>query len=684
MCCGCPHTIVRVLQTRLGVVGDKAGSVGSLVVGDSSGRVYILKVKDVVQLAEVQRAKDLEVWSNRAMFEVRAPKLSEPTGASFLGSPTSLANPPIVPVGVAASSSPTGQDPVPSSEAKPNEPDAGTAPLKRDVIAFASGHMAQRLVAPRPLASQNAADAQVASSILSKLGFDMEHMGEDEKLTEAEKGFLSQRYREVVPSTEFVGSDILTTLHPLIDDPESVSRRHTAVAAAQSTAVPATPGEMATRDSMGAEGARLGGNANGSDATAPVAEQQHHATSGVARTTAKGKTKRVNSARRRAKALRIKPARATRGGARRPFTVTPSKNKVFFPAEPQSSARSTGSGSMGKKRSAALLSPGHGLHSSRRRRGNSSSHTSPSGSTRSLASRKGGSGAGDGGARDHAGDSSEDENEAAAAELKTMTEDAVTRVWRRPRGLLCIFGGAGGLHDVLVPNLRVLLSQGALKAATVLGCVMLDGGTDSGVMKMVGGAVGKSQERTVRVVGCCPQGITRSPCDPLNSSLVDLEPRHTDFVLVPSSDWGGETTTMFSLAATFLAKIPGVAVLANGGQISKKEVRHDHIVMASFIRGDAVVVAVVAINVLRVAWRQIVHAVRHALPVVIISGSGRLADTVSREFLARRESPDQWDPEDVEDEGVREIVEHGNVRLSSIKHTYNMFTGLTALGCCMY
>ena len=138
--------------------------------------------------------------------------------------------------------------------------------------------------------------------------------------------------------------------------------------------------------------------------------------------------------------------------------------------------------------------------------------------------------------------------------------------------MLGVFGGAGGLHDVLVPNLRALLSHEAMRACSMLGAVVLDGGTDSGVMQMVGAGVARSGNPTVRVLGCCPQGITRAPSDPPNSDLVDLEPRHTDFLLVPSSEWGGETSTMFTVASTLCQALPGVAVLANGGQISKKEV----------------------------------------------------------------------------------------------------------------
>ena len=36
--------------------------------------------------------------------------------------------------------------------------------------------------------------------------------------------------------------------------------------------------------------------------------------------------------------------------------------------------------------------------------------------------------------------------------------------WRTPRVLICVFGGAAGLHDLLVPNLRQLVKKGAVGA----------------------------------------------------------------------------------------------------------------------------------------------------------------------------------------------------------------------------
>jgi len=178
------------------------------------------------------------------------------------------------------------------------------------------------------------------------------------------------------------------------------------------------------------------------------------------------------------------------------------------------------------------------------------------------------------------------------AHLNRLRDD----VYDRPRCLIGVFGGAGGLHDLLVPNLRRLVKRGAVAAAVMSGGMILDGGTAAGVMDMIGASLASCHPKTMRLLGVSPAKLVLKPgeksSDP-NSS--PLEPHHTNFVLVPSAEWGGETSTMFCFAAVLAAKIPMVSVLANGGMISKKE---------------------------------ILNAVRHHIPVVVIEGSGRLADQV--------------------------------------------------------
>lgn len=227
---------------------------------------------------------------------------------------------------------------------------------------------------------------------------------------------------------------------------------------------------------------------------------------------------------------------------------------------------------------------------------------------------------------------------------------------------MCVFGGAGGLHDLLVPQLRRLMKRGVVAAAVHAGGLIIDGGTAAGIMDMVGGSLAGAPPRTLRLIGVCPAPLIALPnaaadAPPPDASLAPLESHHSNFVLVPAADWGGETSTIFTFASALSARLPCVAVLANGGMISRKEV---------------------------------LFAVRHGFPVVVIEGSGRLADQVRpaapapahavaspslllRLQLARavhkREltPPEEYDPAALHaDPEIREIMTAGDLRLINV------------------
>ena len=91
---------------------------------------------------------------------------------------------------------------------------------------------------------------------------------------------------------------------------------------------------------------------------------------------------------------------------------------------------------------------------------------------------------------------------------------------------------------------------------------------------------------------------------------------------------------MFTFAAALAARVPAVAVLANGGMISKKEV---------------------------------LAAVRMRMPTVVIEGSGRLADQIARAVHRRDEDGAGWDPvAAIPDADLREVVLSGCVTLFSV------------------
>jgi hypothetical protein len=165
-----------------------------------------------------------------------------------------------------------------------------------------------------------------------------------------------------------------------------------------------------------------------------------------------------------------------------------------------------------------------------------------------------------------------------------------------PRAVILLLGGAAGLDDSRKAQLATLFADGLAPVAAELGALIIDGGTQSGVMAMMGEAVARSQG-TIQLLGVAPKGKITHPEISGESAVSDgapLEPNHSHFVLVGSNKWGGETTKMLGLARAFNAPI--VAIVVNGGAIAADEA---------------------------------LQSVRNGWQLLVIEGSGRFADELS-------------------------------------------------------
>jgi hypothetical protein len=165
-----------------------------------------------------------------------------------------------------------------------------------------------------------------------------------------------------------------------------------------------------------------------------------------------------------------------------------------------------------------------------------------------------------------------------------------------PRAVILLFGGAAGLNDSRKARLAALLADGVTTVAAEVGALIIDGGTQSGVMKIMGEALA-ARPGTCQLLGVAPKGKVMHPEISGASAVPDgapLEPNHSHFVLVESDEWGGETTKMLELASAFDAAI--VAILVNGGTIAADEA---------------------------------LQSVRNGWPLLVIEGSGRFADELS-------------------------------------------------------
>lgn len=166
----------------------------------------------------------------------------------------------------------------------------------------------------------------------------------------------------------------------------------------------------------------------------------------------------------------------------------------------------------------------------------------------------------------------------------------------RSRPVMVLVGGAGGLDGADMARLRPLFTETLAPLAEASGASVVDGGTDAGVMRLMGRAragIGA----TFPLIGVAATGTISLPgVPPPRPDAAPLEPNHTHFLLVPGSDWGDEAYWLVHAASALSDGAPSVTVLVNGGDT---------------------------------AWEDVSRSVEAGRPVIAISGSGRAADALA-------------------------------------------------------
>jgi hypothetical protein len=190
--------------------------------------------------------------------------------------------------------------------------------------------------------------------------------------------------------------------------------------------------------------------------------------------------------------------------------------------------------------------------------------------------------------------------------------------------LLLVVGGADEMDPALGVRLQQLFGRGLVPAAAGCEALILDGGTRTGVMAMIGQGVADRGHRSL-LVGVAPEGRVAAPGEATGGQggpRVELEPNHSHFVLVQGNAWGAETSMLFRLASALATEVPVLVVVVNGGAITKQEV---------------------------------LRAVRRHWPIVVIQGSGRLADEIATAL--------QSHVQPAGDAALAEIVGDGDISL---------------------
>ena len=164
---------------------------------------------------------------------------------------------------------------------------------------------------------------------------------------------------------------------------------------------------------------------------------------------------------------------------------------------------------------------------------------------------------------------------------------------------LFISGGAGFMDDKQKEYTREAVLDGLAKFAADYGVTVVDGGTQAGVMQLMGEAH-RTQRYSFPLVGVAPVGAVRFPGYD-NPDGVPLDPDHTHFVLVDGEKFGDESDLIVRLATALNAGRAASAfgVVINGGGITTQET-YDRALSPDT-----------------------------ALPLLVFDGSGRFGDTLA-------------------------------------------------------
>ncbi|MGZ4604074.1 MAG: hypothetical protein ACXV0U_10820 [Kineosporiaceae bacterium] len=147
---------------------------------------------------------------------------------------------------------------------------------------------------------------------------------------------------------------------------------------------------------------------------------------------------------------------------------------------------------------------------------------------------------------------------------------AVLDLGHRP--VIVVVGGADDVGDGVLEQLRPLVDEALLPVAAELGAAVVDGGTRSGVMRVLGESRARSAPG-VLLLGVAVARTVRLPG--LAGSIpdaADLEPHHSHFVLVPGDRWGEESPWLAQVAGAVAGGFPSVTVVLNGGGITVDDV----------------------------------------------------------------------------------------------------------------
>lgn len=172
---------------------------------------------------------------------------------------------------------------------------------------------------------------------------------------------------------------------------------------------------------------------------------------------------------------------------------------------------------------------------------------------------------------------------------------------QKPSPTIFVSGGAGGMSDK-DKGLTKSIVKAVCQFAEEQGAIIVDGGTESGIMQMLGD-LRKAHDNRFLLVGVSPLGKVSYPGYKNPNEEAYLEDSHSHFVLVDGDEWGAESESIVKLTKMLSGngEHSAVGILINGGQIAMHEV-------------------------------YLATTRERRLSIIVLEGSGRAADDISTAF----------------------------------------------------
>jgi len=177
-----------------------------------------------------------------------------------------------------------------------------------------------------------------------------------------------------------------------------------------------------------------------------------------------------------------------------------------------------------------------------------------------------------------------------------LTEQLRTNGIALDRPVLACIGGASGMSEEIAATLGAAFQNLVAPAVDRWSATVVDGGTDAGVMRMVGRARAGAG-CGFPLVGVAAVGTVELPDGPHREDAAALEPNHTQVVLVPGDSWGDETPWLSAVAGEIACGQRSVTLMVNGGAIALNDAQ---------------------------------ESLAAGRPLIVLAGSGRSADEIAK------------------------------------------------------